>query len=145
MKIESSAFSEMGTIPQKYTCDGADVSPPLQISGIPAEAKSLVLIVDDPDAPSGTFDHWIAWNIDPGTKSLAEGVALSHQGTNGFRDTRYRGPCPPKGKPHRYLFKLYALDATLNLKAGSTKAAVEEAMQGHILAQAQLVGLYQRQ
>ncbi len=144
MKIESSVFTNGKPIPPKHTCQGKDVSPPLTFSNIPKEARSLALIMDDPDAPHGTFDHWIAWNIPANTTALSEGVTLAHQGTNHFQEARYRGPCPPPGKPHRYFFKLYALDTTLNLPNGSTKEAVEAAMEGHILAKAELVGLFQR-
>jgi Raf kinase inhibitor-like YbhB/YbcL family protein len=144
MKIESSAFANKDPIPKQYTCDGVDVSPPLQVSAVPPQTKSLVLIVDDPDAPHGTFDHWIVWNLPPDTKTLTEGGAVPREGINGFQDTRYRGPCPPKGKPHRYFFKLYALDKMLTLEEGSPKQAVEQAMQGHVLEQAELVGVYGR-
>lgn len=144
MKIESPAFQNNAKIPSKHTCEGKDVSPPLNFTNIPDHAKSLVLIVDDPDAPSGTFDHWIVWNLPPDTHHLSEGASVPKQGTNGFRETRYRGPCPPPGKPHHYFFKLYALDILLDLPEGSRKAAVEGAMKGHILSEAQLIGLYQR-
>lgn len=144
LQIESSAFTNKEKIPSKYTCEGEDLSPPLKFSGIPSKTKSLSLIVDDPDAPMGTFDHWIAWNLSPSTAELEEGASVPNEGTNGFGDDRYRGPCPPRGKPHRYFFKLYALDSTLTLKDGSTKAALLKAMEGHILEQAELVGTYQR-
>ena len=144
MKFESSAFKQGQPIPKKYTCEGQDVSPPLVIQNIPEGTQSLVLIVDDPDAPSGTFDHWIAWNISPETTSLSEGANVPNQGKNGFRDTRYRGPCPPPGKPHRYFFKLYALKSMLNLPDGSSKAQVEKAMQEHVLEKAEFYGTYQR-
>jgi Raf kinase inhibitor-like YbhB/YbcL family protein len=144
MIIESPAFEQNQTIPQRYTCDGEDLSPPLTFSGLPQGTASLALIVDDPDAPRGTFDHWIVWNIPSAQHDLKEGAHVPKEGAKGFGDTRYRGPCPPKGKPHHYFFKLYALDVPLNLPAGSTKAAVEEAMEGHILGKAQLIGLYQR-
>lgn len=144
LKIESSAFKNKEKIPAKYSCEGEDLSPPLLFSNIPTKAKSLALIVDDPDAPTGTFDHWIVWNLPPATTELAEGASVPSEGVNGFGATRYRGPCPPRGKPHRYFFKLYALDTTLDLAAGSTKAALENAMKGHILSEAELVGLYQR-
>lgn len=144
MKFTSSAFQNNQKIPQKYTCEGEDVSPALHIADIPAGTQSLAIIVDDPDAPMGTFDHWIAWNLPPTTHDLPEGGKVPKQGTNGFRERRYRGPCPPHGKPHRYFFKLYALDTLIDIHEGSPKAALEQAMQGHILGQAQLVGLYQR-
>lgn len=144
MIIESPAFEQHQAIPQKYTCEGENLSPPLKFSGLPKEAVSLVLIMDDPDAPMGTFDHWIAWNIPPQTVNLGEGSSLPNQGKNGFGNQSYGGPCPPKGNPHRYFFKLYALDTKLNLPAGSSKGAVESAMKGHILEEASLVGTYQR-
>lgn len=144
LKIESPAFKDQEKIPSKYTCEGEDLSPPLHFINIPTKAKSLALIVDDPDAPMGTFDHWIAWNLPPTTTELKEGAAVPLEGVNGFGATRYRGPCPPRGKPHRYFFKLYALDTLLDLEAGSTKSGLEQAMEGHILSKAELVGLYQR-
>ena len=116
MKITSSAFQEGGNIPSKFTCDGSDTSPPLQITGIPSEAKSLVLIADDPDAPGGLFTHWLVWNIPPQTNSIAEGSAPKGvQGTNDFGKSGYRGPCPPPGT-HRYSFKIFALDRELDLR-----------------------------
>lgn len=144
MYLDSPAFEHHQTIPKKYTCDGEDVSPPLSFQELPPGAKSLVLIVDDPDAPSGTFDHWIVWNLPADTAMLEEGARVPRQGKNHFGEQRYRGPCPPPGKPHRYFFKLYALDTLINLPAGSSKHSVEEAMEGHILGKAELVGTYQR-
>jgi len=144
MKIESSAFKANQPIPTKFTCEGDDVSPALRLSEVPKGAKSLALIVDDPDAPRGTFDHWIAWNIPATATVLSEGASVPKQGRNGFGDLRYRGPCPPPGKPHRYFFKLYALDTLLDLAEGASKGDVEKAMKGHILAEAQLVGTYAR-
>ena len=144
--ITSTAFDEAGTIPVRYTCDGADVSPPLDWSGVLQEAKSLALITDDPDCPTGTWVHWVLFNLPASLNHLPEkampGVGI--QGKNDFRKLGYNGPCPPKGKPHRYYFKLYALDTMLNLPAGATKAEVEKAMQGHILTQGQLMGKYGR-
>lgn len=145
LSITSPAFSHQGMIPSKYTCDGADVNPPLNFSGIPERSKSLALIVDDPDAPMGTWVHWVVWNIGAGTqevpeKSVPQGAL---QGTNDFRKPGYGGPCPPSGT-HRYYFKLYALDTSLPLQPGVTKAQLEQAMKGRILAQAELVGLYRR-
>lgn len=144
MKISSSAFQERGTIPRRHTCDGEDLSPPLAFHDLPANTVSLALIVEDPDAPRGTFDHWIAWNILPTGRGLPEGVKLSHQGTNHFGEIRYRGPCPPQGKKHHYFFKLFALDTQLPLSPGANKEELEDAMEGHILDEAELVGLYQR-
>jgi len=144
--ITSTAFDETGTIPVRYTCDGADVSPPLDWSGVLQEAKSLALITDDPDCPTGTWVHWVLFNLPASLNHLPEkampGVGI--QGKNDFRKLGYNGPCPPRGRPHRYYFKLYALDTMLNLPAGATKAEVEKAMQGHILAQGQLMGKYGR-
>jgi len=144
MNISSSAFTDGGPIPAKYTCDGANVSPPLAFAGVPAGAKSITLIVDDPDAPGGTFDHWIVWNIPPGTKSLAEGQSPPGvSAPNGFGKSGYGGPCPPRGE-HRYEFKLYALDTTLDLPQTASKADVENAMSGHTIARAEMMGRYER-
>ena len=145
MKISSPAFENNSKIPEKYTCDGENINPPLKIEGVPKEAKSLVLIVDDPDAPIGTFLHWLVWNIPPETNfieenSLPEGAV---QGRNDFGKENYGGPCPPFGT-HRYFFKVYALDKVFDLPPGSTLKEVEKEMEGHILDQAQLVGLYQK-
>ena len=144
MKITSSAFQEGGNIPSKFTCDGSDTSPPLQISGVPSEAKSLVLIADDPDAPGGLFTHWLVWNIPPQTNSIAEGSAPKGvQGTNDFGKSGYRGPCPPPGT-HRYSFKIFALDRELDLRSGAKRNQVDAAMKGHVIAQGELVGRYAR-
>ncbi len=145
LSLSSPAFRHNEHIPQKFTCDGADVSPQLLIGNVPAGTKSLALIVDDPDAPRGTWVHWVVWNISPDMKELKEGVVPSgaHQGMNDFRQIEYGGPCPPSGT-HRYFFKLYALDTVLSLGANSSKANLERAMQGHTLAKAELIGLYAR-
>jgi Raf kinase inhibitor-like YbhB/YbcL family protein len=150
LSIKSSAFNHEGNIPKKYTCDGTNVSPALSWSDPPANTQSFCLIMDDPDAPAGVWVHWVIYNIPPQSTGLAEGIPKqaelkdgSRQGRNDFRDPGYGGPCPPGGT-HRYYFKLYALDITLNLPAGATKADVEKAMKGHILAQAQLMGRYKR-
>ena len=119
MKLESTAFRHLQPIPKKHTGEGKDVSPPLSFIGVPAKAKSLVLVVDDPDAPMGTFDHWITWNISPTTQELHEGDKGPVEGMNHFQQVRYNGPMPPPGRPHRYFFKLYALDCTLDLQAGA--------------------------
>ena len=151
LTITSAAFSEGGAIPKKYTCDAEDASPPLAWQGVPANSKSLALIAEDPDAPAGTWVHWVILDMPATLADLPEGVAkqatvegVGVQGNNDFRRVGYGGPCPPRGKPHRYFFKLYALDIVLNLKAGATKADLEKAMRGHILAQGQLVGTYGR-
>lgn len=144
MKITSSAFENNGKIPSKYTCDGESINPPLSFSDVPANAKSLVLIMDDPDAPMGTYDHWILFNMDSKVSEIKENSipqsALLGKTTTG--KTNYVGACPPSGT-HRYFFKLYALDIILDLKS-LDKAQLESAMQGHIIGQAQLIGLYSR-
>jgi Raf kinase inhibitor-like YbhB/YbcL family protein len=145
MKISSGAFTMNGSIPSKYTCDGMDINPPLTIENVPTEAKSLVLIVDDPDAPRGMWVHWVVWNIDPATKEIKENSVPpgSSQGMTDFRKQKYGGPCPPSGV-HRYFFKLYALSSTLTLAPNAGKVAVEQAMKVSILAQTELIGLYTR-
>lgn len=144
MKLTSSAFASNGAMPSEFTCDGADASPPLAISDVPKNAKSLALIMDDPDAPMGTFVHWVVWNIPPDTKEIKKSFEPSGvQGKTGFGKLGYGGPCPPSGT-HRYFFKLYALDTELNLPEGSTKKDLERAIQGHIIQQAQLMGTYKR-
>ena len=143
--VSSTAIAEGGEIPLKHTCDGDDISPRLSWSGTPEGAQSLVLIVDDPDAPAGTFVHWVIYDLPADTGTLTEGVSdLGTQGSNDFRKLGYGGPCPPKGTAHSYFFKIYALDKQLNLQPGATKAKVEQAMQGHILANGQLMGTYKR-
>lgn len=143
MELTSDAFRNDAAIPSRYTCDGDDLSPPLSISGIPAGAQTLALIVDDPDAPSGTWDHWISYDI-PITRAIAEGVSgLGTPGRNSWGRAGYGGPCPPVGT-HRYFFTVYALDAALGLEAGTRKQALVEAMSGHVLAEATLVGRYSR-
>ncbi|MBI4272891.1 YbhB/YbcL family Raf kinase inhibitor-like protein [Candidatus Uhrbacteria bacterium] len=149
MKISSTAFAHNASIPAKYTCDGSDINPPLQFSDIPPEAKSLVLLMDDPDVPKsvrtdGMWDHWIVWNIPPTTTLIAEGKAPAGTiGKSSFGEQSYGGPCPPD-REHRYFFKLYALDTMLDLPAGSSKTEVEKVMEGHILVQAILMGRYNR-
>jgi Raf kinase inhibitor-like YbhB/YbcL family protein len=153
MTLTSSAFKPNGHIPSKYTCEGDDISPPLAWNGVPEGTKSLVLIIDDPDAPDPKapqrlWVHWVVYNIPPDTKSLPENVGKTGlpQGTaiglNDFKKTGYGGPCPPIGR-HRYFHKLYALDSTLDLK-GATKSQIEQAMNGHVLANAELIGTYQK-
>ena len=151
MEITSSAFTHGGTIPAKYTCDGPDVSPPLAWSGVPEGTRSLILICDDPDAPMGTWVHWVVVNIPPNMTGFPEGVSGANldeqgivQGMTDFRRSDYGGPCPPSGT-HRYYFKLYALDTILGLDSKATKKQVESAMKGHILTEAQLMGRYARQ
>ena len=142
MKLTSPAFEENGFIPAQYTCQGADVSPALSLQGLPPETQSLVLIVDDPDAPGGMWVHWVVFNILP-TENIGQGGEPGTQGSNDFRKTSYGGPCPPQGV-HRYFFKLYALDTFLPLSSGARKKEVEAAMQGHIIGQATLIGLYEK-
>jgi len=144
MKITSPAFQHGEEIPSEYTCESSDVSPELNIEGVPENAKSLVLINDDPDAPGRTWDHWIVFNIPAHVTKIEkgkepEGVA----GTNGWGRTGYGGPCPPSGT-HRYFFKLYALDTYLDLEEGSTKEDIEAAMAGYIIDSAELMGTYER-
>jgi len=145
MKIESPSFSNNEMIPPNYTCDGANVNPPLMISGAPEDAKSLVLIVDDPDAPSKTWVHWTIWNIDPDTKEILEnGIPQGAvEGMTDFGIPGYGGPCPPS-RIHHYFFKLYALDITLDLSSSASAVNIQEAMQGHILDSAELIGIYGR-
>lgn len=146
MKIASSQFNNNGNIPSRYTCDGDDISPPLNVSEIPQGTKSLVLIVDDPDAPSGDWVHWVVWNIPPDIRKIEENSIPQGgiEGVTDFGSAGYGGPCPPSGT-HRYQFKLYALDNTLDLDISAEKKDVEAAMQGRILDQTTLVGLYSRQ
>ena len=148
--LQSSAFQNGGNIPKKFSCEAADVTPELNWSGAPEKTQSFALIADDPDAPMGTWVHWVIYDLPPNTTKLSEGVpkqeqaASGTQGKNDFGKIGYGGPCPPPGKPHRYFFKLYALDGKLNLKPGARKAELETAMKGHVLAQAELVGRYGR-
>jgi Raf kinase inhibitor-like YbhB/YbcL family protein len=143
LSLKSPAFEPNKLIPKKYTCDGENINPPLTIEGIPKETKTLALVVDDPDAPSGTFDHWIVWNIPTSTSKIGENSVPGVEGMNSAKERSYFGPCPPSGT-HRYFFKVYALDAELSLGANSKKKDVEKAMQGHILAKGELIGLYNR-
>lgn len=145
MKIESPSFSNNEMIPSNYTCDGANINPPLIISGAPKDAKSLVLIVEDPDAPSKTWVHWTIWNINPYTKEIPENTIPEGavQGVTDFGKPGYGGPCPNSGI-HHYFFKLYALDITLNLNSSANAEDIQEAMQGHILDSSELIGIYER-
>jgi len=145
MKINTSVFEHEGAIPSHYTCDGEDVNPPLEIADVPKDAKSLVILVDDPGAPASTWVHWLVWNISPdtaemGENSLPDGAV---EGITSFNKTGYGGPCPPSGV-HRYYFKLFALDTILELEATATANEVKQAMSGHILEQVELMGRYQR-
>jgi Raf kinase inhibitor-like YbhB/YbcL family protein len=144
VELTSRAFSYGEPIPRRHTCEGEDVSPPLVWMDVPAEAASLALVVDDPDAPGGSFTHWTAWGLDPAAGSLGEGEAAPREGRNDFGMTGYRGPCPPPGKPHRYVFLLHALSRDLDLDSGANRREVEKALAGRALATAELVGSYRR-
>jgi len=152
LEISSTAFVEGDTIPTRFTCDGDDVSPPLTWTGTPSESRSIALIADDPDAPRGTWVHWVLYGLPPKAAGLPEAVpgreeldTGARHGKNDFGRSDYGGPCPPRGSPHRYFFKVYALDVEITLGSGATKQALSEAMQGHILAQGELMGRYQRE
>jgi len=149
--VSSPAFAEGEPIPSRYTCDGENVSPPLAWRGVPDGAASMAVIVDDPDAPAGTWVHWVLYGLDPGLSELPEGVPTrpavlggARQGRNDFEDIGYGGPCPPGGQEHRYRFQVYALDAAPGLEPGATKADLLEAMEGHVLAEGRLTGTYRR-
>jgi Raf kinase inhibitor-like YbhB/YbcL family protein len=149
--LNTTAFSAGAQIPKRYRCDGEDLSPALTWKNSPAGTQSFALIADDPDAPVGTWTHWILWNIPAKTTALPGGVPKveesvdgARQGKNDFKRIGYGGPCPPPGKPHRYFFKLYALDAKLDVKAGATRNEMEGAMKGHVLAEADWMGMYGR-
>ncbi len=151
MQVSTKSFSVGGEIPKRYTCDGADVSPQLSWSDPPQGSQSLALIADDPDAPRGTWTHWVVYDLPTGTKELAEDVRKidqmpggGSQGRNDFGKIGYGGPCPPPGKPHRYFFRVFALDKTLGLKPGASRKEVESAMQGHVLEQGEVMGRYGR-
>jgi Raf kinase inhibitor-like YbhB/YbcL family protein len=146
MIITSPSFKNMGKIPDEYTCQGEDINPPLLFEAVPEETEGLVLVVDDPDAPIGTWDHWLVVNIEPTVNGIAPGSvpAGGHELINSFGKTAYGGPCPPNGQEHRYFFKLYALDSQLDVSAIYDKPSLYAHMQGHILASAELVGLYKK-
>src|SRR5208337_1163589 len=151
MELQSPDFASGANIPKQFTCDAADISPALTWNDPPAATQSFALIADDPDAPVGTWVHWVLFDLPANARSLPQNIPKqeqladgSRQGRNDFRKIGYGGPCPPPGKPHRYFFKLYALDTKLNLQPGATKKDVERAMQGHILAQAEWLGRYAR-
>jgi Raf kinase inhibitor-like YbhB/YbcL family protein len=142
LTVSSPAFRYEGMIPSKYTCDGESINPPLQIDQIPEETKTLAIIMEDPDAPKGTYDHWLLWNISPKNR-ISENSIPGISGINSSGKTGYHAPCPPSGS-HRYYFHVYALDTTLDLGAGSNKEALQKAMKTHILAKGTLMGHYQR-
>lgn len=145
MEIKSPEFDNGGPIPVKFTCDGEDISPPLTILGVPDEAKSLALIMDDPDAPGGTWVHWVVWDIEPDTDEIGEGESprSAKEGVTSAKSRGYHGPCPPRGK-HRYFFKLFALEAALEISKDTDREGLEKAMGGHVLARAELMGTYER-
>ena len=143
--LTSPAFADGQPIPKRHTCEGDGLSPPLAWEGAPEGTRSLALVVDDPDAPVGTFTHWLVWGLEPGAGVLAEGERCRGEGLNDFRKVGYGGPCPPRGRgPHRYVFRLHALETTLDLPRGGTKWELERALAGHVLAVAELVGTYER-
>ena len=144
MKLSSSAFGNKEVVPVEYTCDGDNVSPPLTFGDVPNKNKSLALIVDDPDAPMGTWVHWLVWNVPPDVTGFSKGENIAFpQGKNDFGKQEYGGPCPPSGA-HRYFFKLYALDTMLDLQPGASKKQLEKAMTGHVIEEAQLMRTYSR-
>ncbi len=145
MKIKSSSFENNNSIPSKYTCDGEDINPPLEFSDIPDRCQGIALIMEDPDAPGGSWIHWLVWNVSPSSfyvkeNSVPEGAT---QGVNSFGNNNYGGPCPPSGT-HHYCFKAYALDQKINLDSGADKQDVQDQMEGHIIEEAELIGIYHR-
>jgi Raf kinase inhibitor-like YbhB/YbcL family protein len=143
--LQSGVFDHGGPIPRRHSCEGEDLSPPLSWSGAPADTRSLALVVDDPDAPAGTFTHWLGWALDPGAQGLGEGEPAPVEGRNDFGSTGYRGPCPPPGHGrHRYSFRLYALDSDPGLGPGAGKRELERSLEGHTLATVELIGTYER-
>jgi len=149
--LTSSAFAAGAAIPAQYTCKGADTSPPLEWNGVPANTATFAIIMDDPDAPAGTWVHWVLWNLPANAHSLPEGVPKreqlddgARQGRNSFRKAGYNGPCPPAGATHRYFFRLYALDAKLDLAAGASRSQLDEAMKGHVLAETEYMGTFHK-
>ena len=143
--LSSTAFAHGDAIPRRHTCEGEDLSPPLAWSGTPEGTRSLALVMDDPDAPGRTFLHWLAWGLDPASGGLEEGEAAPVEGTNDFGSTGYRGPCPPPGHgPHRYFFRLHALDASVDVPASADRDELESALQDHLLGSAELMGTYER-
>jgi len=151
LTLRSSGFASGASIPRQYSCKGSDVSPALEWSGAPLHTASFAVIMDDPDAPAGTWVHWVLWNVAPSAHSLPEGVPKreqlddgAHQGRNSFGKIGYYGPCPPAGQTHRYFFRLYALDAKLDLAPGADRSALDAAMQGHVLAQTEYMGTFHK-
>ncbi len=151
MTVTSSSFASGAMIPEQYSCKGADISPALTWSGAPAKTKSFAIIMDDPDAPAGTWVHWVMWNVPASNHSLAESVVKneqlddgSQQGRNSFGKIGYNGPCPPMGQTHRYFFRVYALDVKLTLAPGNDRAALDEAMKGHVLVEGEYMGTFHK-
>jgi hypothetical protein len=151
LRLSSSALADGAPIQQVFTCEGNDQSPPLAWTGVPVSTRSFALIVDDPDAPRGTWVHWLIWNLpadacelEPGVPTIPELPSGARQGLNDGGDLGYQGPCPPPGRPHRYFFRLFALDISLNLAPGATRSDLEAAFDGHVLGRAVLMGTYQR-
>jgi len=145
LALSSTAFAPGARIPPRHTCEGADISPPLAWTDPPEGTRSFALVVDDPDAPGGSFTHWLAWDLPPSSRGLPEGRRAPSEGRNDFATPGWRGPCPPRGHGrHRYAFRLYALDAGFILKLGADRRHFEQAVQGHVLAEAELVGTYER-
>jgi len=143
LTIGSTEFANKDYLSAKYTCEGENINPPITVENIPAGTKSLALIVDDPDAPDGIFDHWIIWNIRP-MEMIIENTIPGTEGKNSFGKTRYHGPCPPEGNAHRYFFRVYALDTLLDVRAGADKKTLEKAMHDHILGQGEIIGMYKK-
>jgi Raf kinase inhibitor-like YbhB/YbcL family protein len=144
LQLTSVSFKNNGNIPQKYTCEGGDINPPLTIKNVPHLSQSLVLTVSDPDAPEGNWSHWVVYNISPNTIEIIKNTNPGTEGLNDFGKYAYGGPCPPDERPHHYIFRLYALDFFLIINEGPTLGEVEKAIRGHIIAQTQLVGLYRK-
>ncbi|HLH08776.1 MAG TPA: YbhB/YbcL family Raf kinase inhibitor-like protein [Terriglobales bacterium] len=151
LQVSTTSFPAEGTIPKRFTCSAEDVSPALTWTGVPPTTQSLALIVDDPDAPAGTWTHWLVYNLPAAVHELAENQPRSEQlpngavqGRNDFRKIGYNGPCPPSGKPHRYFFRVFAIDAKLDLKPGANRQPLDQAMQGHIVAQGEVMGKFAR-
>jgi Raf kinase inhibitor-like YbhB/YbcL family protein len=145
LELTSESVADGEPIPERHTCSGDGASPPLAWSGVPEGAQAMGLIVHDPDAPSGDFVHWLAWNLDPADGGIEENTPAPAEGTNGFGQPGYAGPCPPPGGgPHRYPFRLYALDADLDLEPGASREEFEAAIEGHVLAEAELMGTFER-
>jgi Raf kinase inhibitor-like YbhB/YbcL family protein len=144
MVLSSSAFNDMETIPAKYTCEGMDINPPLYIDSVPKGTVSIAIIMDDHDAPAGTFTHWIVWNIMPENNKIEENLSHEYEGTNDFGKTGYGGPCPPYNSVHTYYFRAYALNTELNLEKGSSREVLERSMEGHVIGYSELRGRFGR-